>query len=315
MSVAAKLARPELSIADVHDDRHVLNNIPFARESVPYLFHLPDEGLALFTYTWVNKDSEAGAAIAIFGPAVGDEPIQIRVPDKPVPKDMGFDAWELDGLVMQQDNKFGRAEIHWNGGGVKIDMEFNGTHPPYAYASNPNGCPSFIAENRIEQAGTMRGTVNINGKDISFDTTGHRDHSWGVRDWNSILHYKWFQGQAGPDLSVHFWHMHALGWTRNWGYVFKDGLLAEVVDVDLDVKFDEHFLQRTMCATLTDEAGRQTEIESQFYAWYPLIPDPGVTLNEGAGRATYDGREGVAWMEVTWPTSYLEHIRANGPYS
>lgn len=308
------LAREDLAIDVEHDDRHELRDVPFARESIPYIVHLPDEGIALFTYTWVNKDHEAGAAIAIFGPGVGDEPIQVGIPDQPIPPGMKFDNWQLHGLAIQQDNRFSHAQIQFENEDVRLEMEFAASHPPYAYGSNPKGCPPFMADNRIEQGGRMWGLLHIHGRDIPFDTTGHRDHSWGVRDWNSVLHYNWFQGQAGPDTCVHFWHMHALGWTRNWGYVFKDGLLAEVVDVDVETDFDENFLQKQSKAKLTDEAGRITEIESDFYAWYTLVPDPGVALNEGAARTTIDGKDGLGWMEVTWPMGYLEHIRANGPY-
>jgi len=247
---------------------------------------------------------------------VGDEPIEIAIPDKPIDPNMKFDNWELDGFLMRQDNQFGDARIQLNGGRADFDMEFNGSHPPYAYGSNRNGCPSFMADNRIEQGGRMHGTLtlkeNLNEREIQFDTTGHRDHSWGVRDWSSILHYKWFHGQVGKDVCVHFWHMHALGWTRNWGYVFKDGLLAEVIDVELDVDFTDTYAQQAMRATLTDEAGRKTFIEGEFYAWYPLIPDPNVSLIESAARAQIDGAEGVGWMETTWrATENYEHYSSH----
>jgi len=176
-----KLARPDLVIDPIHDDRHQLRDVPFARESVPYLVHLPDEGIALFTYTWVNKDHEAGALIAIFGPGVDDDLIEIAIPERPIGPDMKFDSWELDGFLMRQDNQFGNARIQCNGGGANIDMEFIGSHPPYAYGSNRNGCPSFMADNRIEQGGRMHGSITLNERKIQFDTTGHRDHSWGVR--------------------------------------------------------------------------------------------------------------------------------------
>jgi hypothetical protein len=31
---------------------------------------------------------------------------------------------------------------------------------------------------------------------------------------------------------------------------------------------------------------------------------------EGAGTANIDGRDGVGWVEVAWPTAYLDHIRS-----
>ena len=61
-----QLANLNLSIDAIHDGRHDLGTKPLARESIPYIVVLPDEGIAFFTYTWVTKDSVAGAAMAIF---------------------------------------------------------------------------------------------------------------------------------------------------------------------------------------------------------------------------------------------------------
>jgi hypothetical protein len=41
--------------------RHALANHPLKRESIPYCVVMPKEKIALFTYTWVNKESVAGA--------------------------------------------------------------------------------------------------------------------------------------------------------------------------------------------------------------------------------------------------------------
>ena len=108
-----KLSRPDLAIDPVHDNRHALDDVPFARESIPYIVVLPEEGIKAFIYTWVNKESEAGAALAIFGPGVGDEPIQQRLPDRKVPEDMDFSNWQIDSFSLRQDLEFKHADIRW----------------------------------------------------------------------------------------------------------------------------------------------------------------------------------------------------------
>src|SRR5690606_38770823 len=104
---------------------------------------------------------------------------------------------------------------------VTIDFTFQGFHPPYAYGSNVLGCPKYCADDRIEQSGTVKGSITLGSKIIYFDTTSHRDHSWGSRDWKAFLNYRWFHGQVGDQIAVHFWHLHALGRTDLYGYVFK----------------------------------------------------------------------------------------------
>ena len=309
-----RLAREGLRVSNEHDDRHDLPNSPHARESIPTLINDPDAGIAGFTYTWVNGASEAGALLALFGPAIGDQPIQLRLPDRPVPRDMRFDDWRIDGFTMRNDLGFGSSSVSWESPEASLDIAFSAYHPPYAYSANRDGCPSYTATDRIEQSGTVKGHVTVAGKRIEIDGLGHRDHSWGRRDWGAFQHYNWFEGQTADGVSVHFWRFIGLGRVNLRGYVMKNGLQAEITDLDLDMSYSDDLWQRTMTAVIIDEAGRRTEVTAEFYAHYPLIPSPLLTLREGAARASFDGRPGVGWMEVAWPPAYLDHVKANGPY-
>ena len=59
---------------------------------------------------------------------------------------------------------------------------------------------------------------------------------------------------------------------------------------------------------MTDDAGRKTTVKADFFAHYPLIPDPVITLMEGAANVFLDEKKGVGWMEMGWQTDYLNHI-------
>lgn len=308
------LAEPGMAIDTVHDERHALPDSPFSRESIPYIVVLPEHGIAFFTYTWVTGDSVAGAALAVFGPGVGDAPIQQRLADRPVPADMGFDDWRIDSFRMAQDLKFDHAQIFWETPEATVDFSFEAFHPPYSYGADPRGCPTYCANDRIEQSGRARGTLRLGDRVIEFDATGHRDHSWGTRDWVPFQQYEWFVGQVGSDIAVHFWHFHALGKEHRRGYVFKDGLMSRVETIDVDVDYDDQYRQTGYRAELVDAAGRTTRIEAEVFDTYLLAPDPSISLIESGARAVIDGKAGVGWMECAWPTDYLAHIRANGPY-
>lgn len=310
----AVLAEPEMAIDPIHDGRHALPNVAHGRESIPYIVVLPEHKIAFFTYTWVSAAGEAGAALAVFGPGIGDAPIQQRLADRPVPADMGFDDWQIEGFRMQQDLKFDTAHLHWETPEATLDFSFEAFHPPYSYGADPRGCPSYCAVDRIEQAGKVKGTLRLGDKTIAFEGTGHRDHSWGTRDWIPFQQYEWFVGQAGTDTAVHFWRFNALGKEHIRGYVFKDGLMSRVESVAVDVTYDDQFWQTGYVADVVDAAGRTTHIETQVFGTYCLVPHPELSLNESGGVTKIDGKDGVGWMECAWPTSYLTHIRANGPY-
>src|SRR3546814_3658943 len=115
-------AEPDMDVDVVHDGRHVLPDVAMGRESIPYIVVLPEHRIAFFTYTWVSKDSVAGAALAVFGPGVGDEPIQQRLADRPVSPDMGFDDWRIDGFRMQQDLAFNKAHVRWETPEATVDF-------------------------------------------------------------------------------------------------------------------------------------------------------------------------------------------------
>lgn len=301
-----KLSRETLAIDPSHDDRHTLPNTPFARESIPYTIVLPEEGIAAFTYTWVNGESEAGAAMALFGPGIG-EPIQQRLADRPVDKAMDFSNWAIDGFLMRQDLRFEKAEIAWVTDTASIEFDFTALHPPYAYGSHKDGCPSYTAHNRIEQSGRTQGVIRLPDRNIAFNTFAHRDHSWGTRVWEAFHHYNWFEGQSSDgSIIVHYWRYFALGRENLRGYVVKDGVMAEIRHIETDVVFNSKLWQEHIDTRLIDELDRETHISADFYAHYALHPADTSVLREGAASAEFDGKPGVGWMEVYWPSSYLD---------
>ena len=310
-----KLSRPDLAIDSVHDNRHALDDVPFARESIPYIVVLPEEGIKAFIYTWVNKESEAGAALAIFGPGVGGEPIQQRLPDRKVPEDMDFSNWQIDSFSLRQDLEFKHADIRWETDNALLEFSYDAIHPPYAYGSHKDGCPAFVASNRIEQSGRVKGRIVINGREIPFDSYGHRDHSWGVRIWGAFQYYNWFQGQSADGaIAINYWKYLTAGREHLRGYVFKDGLLAEITRLDTDVTFTDDLLQETLVSVIQDEAGRETIVNAEFFAHYNLVPSDDLHLMEGGARATFDGKPGQGQLEVGWPPSYVDFVKQQGPF-
>jgi len=308
------LGDQKLILDPVHDGRHRLRAEPKARESIPYLLNLPEHGIALFTYTWVNHASEAGAVMAVFGPGVGPQPIVEPLSDRPVPADMDFSDWRIGDFHLRQDLKFDRAQVRWKTAQVELDLRFEAFHPPYAYGSDARGCMPYVADDRIEQSGRAVGTLKIGERTITFDTTGHRDHSWGTRDWQVFQHYKWIHAQAGIDVSVHFWVVEALGRTEYRGYVHKEGRMALVTDVDFSFQYTGALDPQRWSATVTDADGRLTKLDAEVFARFQLYPDPAYCLNENAGAAVIDGKPGVAWLEIFFPEAYRRHIGEVGPY-
>lgn len=306
---APATARPIPTLDPIHDGRHVLRDRPLERESIPYVIALPEHGLATFVYTWVTRDHAAGCAFLAYGPGIGEQPIMEMVDGIAMGPEKNFDDWQVGPLHLRQDLTLKTARLTARGKRVELDARFEAIHPPYAYGFHRDGCPDWAATNRLEQSGRIQGTLKIDGKVYPFDTTCARDHSWGTRNWEVPQHWKWLHAQSSDGTCVHFWNIEARGRNELRGYVFRNGLLAEVDSVDIDWTHDAQYRHQTIDATLRDSAGRSARVKGRYFTHFALPPIPTCTLIEGAMSCEIDGQPGVGWTEVMWPTAYLEFLR------
>lgn len=292
----------------IHDSRHFLRDDPHARESLVFMLQLPEQDIAAFVYTWVNGESKAGAAFCAYGPGVGGDPIFEVVDGIPVPREQGFNDWRVGKVHVAHGAALQVADLSYAGENVSLEYHFEASHPAYNYGSNVGGCPDWLADDRFEQAGRVRGVLRLGEREIAFDTMGHRDHSWGTRDWGVAQHWKWLEAQTGPDTSVHFYDIQALGRNILRGYVQRDGEIAEVTAVDVTFQHDDKLRHTGMQAVVLDELGRSTRVTGTTYALFEFPVSPLATLNEGSMTVEIDGVKGVGHVEMCWPKSYLDYI-------
>ena len=91
-----------------------------------------------------------------------------------------------------------------------------------------------VASSHFESSGTVRGTVVLDGQPYDIDGLFHRDRSWGIRHWDTILSHRWVVGTLGPELSFGLMTWHALdGSLRRFGYIVRDGQAEAAEDVDV----------------------------------------------------------------------------------
>ena len=187
---------------------------------------------------------------------------------------------------------------------------FDGLFDPFLYGSHGDGCPPRVATDRFEQCGLIRGTLTVDGRAVPFDTTGHRDHSWGVRDYGAMMHWNWVSAQAGPELAIHANHNWYQGKQFTNGYVFRDGLLSPITSLKIDAAYDERLLAREVDFTLEDEAGRTTRAHSEYFAGGFITPfEQTFVWAESGHRFEIEGEEGVGMFEQGWQSFDLEHLR------
>jgi hypothetical protein len=294
----------------IHDSRHLLRADPLARESLVFMLQFPEHDIAAFVYTWVNGESKAGAAFCVYGSAVGPKAIFEAVDGIPVPADQGFDDWKVGGVHVRHGAPLQTAHVSVAGKDASVEFSFEAMHPAYNYGAHAEGCPAWMADDRFEQSGTMRGVLRLGGRELTFESLGHRDHSWGTRDWGIAQHWKWLEAQAGPDLAVHVFEYNALGKTQLLGYVLRDGEIAEVTDATFSFEHDTKLFHTSIQADVRDSAGRSTTVSGKTFAMFEFKVNPLATLNEGSMAVQINGVQGVGHVEMCWPEPYLEYVRS-----
>ncbi|WP_433503079.1 DUF7064 domain-containing protein [Pseudonocardia halophobica] len=295
-----------LTAAD--DRRHILAPGPLARESLIFLLFLPEENLGMIAYTWVDGEGVASSMITVFGE--DDERLVHHVTSGVAmdPK-ADFTDWQVGPMRVQHGEPHKDARVTFEQDGVSLDYHFEAINEAFSYHDNADGCPGFLADDRLEQCGRVRGSLTIGDRRVDFDTTGHRDHSWGTRDWTAFHHYKWVnvQSDAG-DVAVNF--MHGLAMDAEWelGYVHRDGEQSPVVSIEHDVQRDDEFYAYTSARfVLTDEKGRSTEIETGNRTSLIVWPAGGLVSRDAASRCTVAGKPGLIHIEEGWVPEFVQH--------
>ena len=284
--------------------RHALR--PGGRESLAHVFVFPEDDLAGFIYPSIRDDGTGKVRIALFGPAL-EHPVLEEV-EAIVPLDMDFDNWRLPPFRMAVEDPHKRVALEWEGNKIKFRGIYSATFPVYAFSAHPLGVPAYYGDDRTEQHGNIRGTIEVGG--ISKDVVGWmaRDHSWGPRIWGLNQHYKWFHAST-EDVSVHFFEMFSFGRRELRGYLMQHGIMRHIADVDYTFDLDDKMMQRTFKAHVTDTDGRSVDIDCTTLGNIQLGFDPNSYLNEAAVTLEIAGKRGAGWVEFCWNRNYFDFAK------
>ncbi|GFG72019.1 DUF7065 domain-containing protein [Mycolicibacter senuensis] len=91
-----------------------------------------------------------------------------------------------------------------------------------------------FAPGHLEAAGRVRGSIRLGEKRYEIDGLCYRDHSWGKRDWATLLSHRWIAGTCGPELTFNAASWHGVdGSLRSFGIVARDGVVTHADTVDI----------------------------------------------------------------------------------
>jgi hypothetical protein len=157
-----------------------------------------------------------------------------------------------------------------------------------------------FASAHYECSGRILGSVRLGGIDYEVDGLCHRDHSWGVRHWDTLLNHRWMPGTFGPNLSF-----GSIGWNgvdgslRQFGYVVRGGeiIVADEVDIAVTMELDGLSYRHGSCTWTLPDGDRLVIDASPYDA--TLSENHNVAVIDGICELEQDGQIGFCDLEAS----------------
>jgi hypothetical protein len=279
------------------------------RDSLFWELIMPEEQLGMQIYLYLTDRGRTGYNVVVWGERHA-EPIALKLETGLVDDSADLDAFSFNGLTLKQPELRKSCEVQFRSDDVNIDFNFEAIHDAFSYHSNPDGLPEWFAQNRLEQTGHVTGFLEVGPRRIEWDRIGHRDHSWGVRDWGVPHHWKWFVGYTEAGRVVNGWIWIAYGEWGFGGYVVKNRVTIPVRTIEHRAEYDDDMTQRRLEADLLDITGEVTHLTMDSYGAVRLpTHDPMATvITEAACTVTIDGEAGAGQFETHWSGPYLNYL-------
>ena len=172
---------------------------------------------------------------------------------------------------------------------VTLELDFQGVSPIFNYHHlDPRGFSEFLVERKIpllalrnaskvasfhyEQTGTVQGKIRIGSRDYDFQGSGHRDHSWGVRDWKAASSWRWLTAQFGTELSLNLSRAVIGRMEAFAGFMYHDGKNHSIRRFELTNDFEPGgMIQKDLRIRAEDASGMTVIIEGEVVNPIPLV--------------------------------------------
>lgn len=214
------------------------------------------------------------------------------------------------GLAFTMDEPFRRWRITLDGR-AQVDLVWEATTAAFDF--HEAGELAEIAQEHFEQCGTVTGTVRVDGVEHEVAGVGHRDKSWGVRDWSGIRGWEWISAQFGDGLAFNVTLGHVDGRPVHNGFVHRDGANRALERATVSYTWaGRTHVPASALIEFTDDQGERYQVTGTALAQVPLVKG-GLFLQEthAAFEVTVGGasRHGVGVIEHAWHAGRIDLLR------
>lgn len=164
-----------------------------------------------------------------------------------------------------------------------------------------------VASEHYEQVGDVVGTIALNSRTLAIRGSGHRDHSWGERDWKAPERWTWLTAQFGREFAFNLSRVVIRSLDIFNGYVCRRGRNYALRRAHLETEFEaDETTQKRVRVRLEDASGWEADVDAEVLTVVPLTLAEGehrTRVNEGLASYRWEGREGLGIAE------YLHQVR------
>lgn len=171
---------------------------------------------------------------------------------------------------------------------VSVELSFEGLSSPFDFKNaDPGAIGEMLAVSRTrlrdlkrisrvssehyEQAGLWTGELQLGEQQVRFEGSGHRDHSWGVRDWTAPRSWTWLTCQFKGEFSFNLCRVVIGSLDIFHGFVSRDGHNYPLRRASLETAFEEDGkTQREVRLYIEDTGGFSADVRGEVLSVIPL---------------------------------------------
>ena len=265
-------------VSPIHEQFHDPTSVSDWKESYYFQFYDPQIKLAAFFYISAYPNIPKRDYLVAY---LADGDVDIYLNTKPTPGKL--EALSDGKLRFELIQPHELWKIHFNDGKRFAQLEFTGRFDPFAYDARQAYQQGVLEQEHYEQGCFVEGTIKLaNGKELQIDCYGHRDHSWGLRNYAAINEWNWIAAQF-PWCTINIIKLHIGAKHETAGFLSSLVGNQHLTDITLKTHFDtDKITPLGFTVQFTDEQHKEWQLSStklQTMMYPPRQSKPGRETN------------------------------------
>jgi hypothetical protein len=221
---------------------------------------------------------------------------------KPIFNDCSF---ELNGLEYIIEGPYWILKYCSNE--IRFEIKFEPINRLYPYiTSKSDSILNSIGSQHYEQFGVYTGEFVLGDERVEIGPCfGHRDHSWGIRDWSVVDKYRLFCCAFSKEFAFNLWE----GWINNIrflkGFVFDGYDNRKIIECNVCTSYEKKGKQPIDADIfILDELGRKYNIKSSTQFSIPVPPRKSI-MYENLAEMYFKNQRGFGLSEYLFHEPHL----------